>query len=55
MNGAKTRMGMVPNMYEQVLYLVLASVVKTMSNYANQLFETPVRVVFSGHVWSVAV
>lgn len=33
---------------EQVLYLVLAIAVKTISNYANHMFDTPIDAVFGG-------
>lgn len=34
-----------------VLYLVLAIAVKTISNYSNHLFETPVDDVFAERIW----
>lgn len=36
---------------KQVLEIVLAIAVKTLSNYANHLFHTPVDKVFAGHMW----
>ena len=39
---------------EQVLELVLAISVKTISNWTNHLFGTEVDDVFSGHTWAVA-
>lgn len=38
---------------EQVLELLLAIAVKTISNWANHLFQTPVDDVFAGRIWSV--
>jgi uncharacterized peroxidase-related enzyme len=38
---------------EQVLELVLAISVKTISNWSNHLFGTEVDDVFAGHTWSV--
>lgn len=37
-----------------MLEIILAIAVKTLSNYANHLFHTPVDTVFSGHVWQDA-
>ena len=37
----------------QILYLILAVAVKTLSNYANHVFETPVDVVFKAREWKV--
>jgi len=37
---------------EQVLELLLAIAVKTISNWANHLFETPVDDIFAGRTWS---
>lgn len=39
---SKTQNGMIPNMY---------AAVKTISNYANHLFQTPVDPVFKAHEW----
>ena len=36
----------------QVLYLILAIAVKTMSNYSNHLFDTPVDSIFKAREWS---
>lgn len=36
----------------QVLEIVLAIAVKTLSNYANHLFHTPLDAMFEGHRWS---
>jgi len=36
----------------QILEVVLAISVKTLSNYANHLFHTPLDSVFAGRVWS---
>lgn len=36
----------------QILEIVLAIAVKTLSNYANHLFHTPVDDVFAGRAWS---
>jgi uncharacterized peroxidase-related enzyme len=36
----------------QILEIVLAIAVKTLSNYANHLFHTPVDAVFAGRVWT---
>lgn len=36
----------------QILEVVLAIAVKTLSNYANHLFHTPVDGVFAGRVWA---
>lgn len=35
----------------QLLYLVLAIAVKTLSNYSNHLFHTPLDPVFAGRAW----
>jgi AhpD family alkylhydroperoxidase len=35
----------------QLLYLVLAIAVKTLSNYSNHLFHTPLDPVFAGRTW----
>ena len=37
----------------QVLYLILAIAVKTMSNYSNHLFDTPVDSIFKAREWNV--
>ena len=37
----------------QILYLVLAVAVKTLSNYSNHLFETPVDAVFKAREWKL--
>jgi alkylhydroperoxidase family enzyme len=37
----------------QVLELVLAVAVKTISNWTNHLFATPVDDVFAAHTWAV--
>jgi uncharacterized peroxidase-related enzyme len=39
----------------QVLELILAIAVKTLSNWTNHVFGTPVDEMFSGRTWSVAV
>lgn len=36
----------------QILEIVLALAVKTISNYSNHLFHTPLDPVFAGHQWS---
>ncbi|MBT9590800.1 MAG: carboxymuconolactone decarboxylase family protein [Thiobacillus sp.] len=36
----------------QILEIVLAIAVKTLSNYANHLFHTPVDTAFAGRVWA---
>lgn len=36
----------------QVLEIILAIAVKTISNYSNHLFHTPVDAMFAGRVWS---
>ena len=36
----------------QILEVVLAMSVKTLSNYANHLFHTPLDSVFAGRAWS---
>lgn len=36
---------------EQVLGVLLAIATKTLSNYANHLFETPLDDIFTGHMW----
>lgn len=36
----------------QILEIVLALAVKTLSNYANHLFHTPLDPLFEGHRWS---
>lgn len=38
----------------QVLEIVLAIAVKTLSNYSNHLFATPVEAVFEGRAWQPA-
>ncbi len=38
----------------QVLEIVLAIAVKTLSNWSNHLFDTPVDAVFAGRVWNPA-
>ena len=40
---------------EQALAVVLAVAVKTISNYTNHLFHTPLDPVFAGRAWSPAV
>lgn len=35
----------------QVLYLILALAVKTLSNYSNHLFHTPLDTVFAARTW----
>lgn len=37
---------------EQVLELLLAIAVKTISNWANHLFQTPIDDIFAGRTWS---
>ena len=37
----------------QVLYLILAIAVKTISNYTNHLFDTPVDGIFKARAWKV--
>jgi uncharacterized peroxidase-related enzyme len=37
----------------QILYVILAIAVKTISNYSNHLFETPVDAVFKAREWRV--
>lgn len=36
----------------QILEIVLAIAVKTLSNYANHLFHTPVDAMFAGRAWA---
>jgi alkylhydroperoxidase family enzyme len=36
----------------QILEIVLAIAVKTLSNYANHLFHTPVDAMFESRVWA---
>jgi len=36
----------------QILEIVLAIAVKTLSNYANHLFHTPVDAIFAGRTWA---
>jgi len=36
----------------QILEIVLALAVKTLSNYANHLFHTPLDEMFSGRAWT---
>lgn len=38
----------------QVLEIVLGIAVKTLSNYSNHLFATPVEAVFEGRAWEPA-
>ena len=37
---------------QQILEIVLAIAVKTLSNYANHLFHTPVDTLFAGRTWT---
>lgn len=45
---------MIPNTDEQVLELLLVIAVKTISNWANHLFQTPVDDIFAGRTWSAS-
>jgi len=36
---------------QDVLAILLAISVKTISNYSNHLFDTPVDDIFQGHAW----